>query len=136
MSNNIVVSPRRHHRRDFLSIGAAAAAVIAGINAPAVVAAVAGPVPVSITASPIRRVIAEYQVAAEAHDKAMSAADEALYAAFPDPMTRLEEDRPAEVQQLYDEAERRYWIMNAAYDRVIATPCASLADCIAVLEWG
>src|SRR4051794_33617758 len=32
MSDNLIPSPRRHGRRDFLTIGAAAAAVVAGIS--------------------------------------------------------------------------------------------------------
>lgn len=135
MSNNIVPVQHRHRRRDFLTIGAAVtAAVAAGIKAPPSVAAIVDAVP---AASPIGQLIAEYQAAADAHIEAMSSADGALYAAFPDPMTRPGEDegRPADIERLYGEAERLYWVMNAAYDRVIATPCTSLNDCIAVLEW-
>lgn len=135
MFDKIIPITRRLGCRDFLSIGAAAAAVVAGIKAPLSVAATVNTVPAS---SPVHKVIAEYQAAAKAHDKAMSAAERALFEAFPDPMKRPQEgdEHPAHIQRLYDEAERRYWIMNAAYDRVVGTPCTSLGDCISFLEWG
>jgi hypothetical protein len=136
ISTQVETSPRRPGRRDFLTIGAAAAAIVTGVKVPPSMAAVANSAPIPFGATPVRKAIAEYQVAAEAHQKAQSLADGALYEAFPDPMTRLEEDRPAEVQRLYDEADRLYRAMDTAYDRVIATPCTSLGDCIAVLEWG
>lgn len=86
----------------------------------------------------MRHLIAEYQAAADAHEKAQTRADKALYAAFPDPMTRPDEGekKPAELQRLYAEAERLYWSMERAYTRVVETPCTSLGDCVAVLEWG
>src|SRR4051812_25235360 len=108
MSDNIIPIPRRHGRRDFLTHGAAAAALVAGIKTPAALAAVADqiPAPAPIAASPFRRAIAEYQAAAEAHDKAESAADEALYAAFPEPKETpdTEEEYPAEIRALYAES--------------------------------
>jgi hypothetical protein len=45
MSTQVETTPRRHRRRDFLTIGAAAAAAVAGLKASPAVAAVADPVP-------------------------------------------------------------------------------------------
>src|SRR5690242_11006776 len=129
-----------NRRAVFTTIGAAAAAVVAGIKVPAAGAGTAISVPPAapITASPIRRAIAEYQAAAEAHDKVESAADKLLWAAFPEPMEppEAEEEYPAEIRALYAESDRYFRVMDATYTQIMGMPCASLADCVAVLEWG
>src|SRR4051794_2238221 len=96
---------------------------IAGAITVAPIAAAA----IAIAASPIKQAIAEYQAAAVAHDKAESAADEALRAAFPEPMPvpDKEEKYPAEIRQMYAESKRLYRVMDAAYSRVMEMQCTS-----------
>jgi hypothetical protein len=111
----------------------AAGAIVAGSGLPASAALAA-------RGGRVAEVIAEYQKHAAVHLAAQTKADEALFAAFPDPEGRPDPWYPREglspyLLGLYAETDRLYEAMNEAYNRVLATPCESLADVIAKLEW-
>ena len=84
----------------------------------------------------IAALIAEYQRCADAYCGVLEAADLAWYAAVPDEeLRRMQPTKPPAIQRLYDEAARRYPAFVAAYERVVSTPCATLHDVIAKMEW-
>ena len=84
----------------------------------------------------IAALIAEYQRCADAYCGLLEAADLAWYAAVPDEeLRRMQPTKPPAIQRLYDKAARRHPAFVAAYERVVSTPCATLHDVIAKMEW-
>jgi hypothetical protein len=87
MPNNIIPIPRRHRRRDFLTIGAAAAAVVAGIGS-------ARSASTSSAADPIIDLIRREDEIRTAgvtlQDRAMTLEQDATAAQLADPVFRAE----------------------------------------------